>query len=92
MKTTPDLSLAWLFPAVTASYGRVTGIPADLQADDIIIVSTIVAQAILPGDVPPGVTVVVPNSGPSAVRVDGKIIGVTEFISYGQPTPPSAVA
>jgi hypothetical protein len=87
MASTPDLSLSWLFPAVTVTYGRVMGIPADLQAGDVVIVSTMAAQAILPGDVPPGVTVVAPDSGPSAIRVDGNLQGVTRFISYGQPTP-----
>lgn len=66
---------------VRTDYGSVDGFPAEVQPGDVLIVSTIVADAFARGLAPAGVTVLVPDTGPSCKRDEaGRIVGVCQFI------------
>jgi hypothetical protein len=59
-------------------FGALSGVPADVEYCDILIVSSLAAEAV--ADDYPGVTVLVPDTGPTAVRDgSGRITGVTQF-------------
>lgn len=66
---------------VRTEYGGVEGIPVDVKPGDVLIVSTIVADAFSRGFAPDGVTVLVPDTGPTCKRDEaGRIISVCQFI------------
>ena len=59
-------------------FGALSGVPADVEYCDILIVSSLAAEAV--ADDYPGVTVLVPDTGPTAMRNEaGQIAGVTQF-------------
>lgn len=62
-------------PVSTVVFGEVNGLP-EPQEDTVYIVSMLVAQAVKRSDV------VGPDSGPTAYRVNGQIIGVRGFTQY----------
>lgn len=66
---------------VQTRYGGATGVPDGVRPGDVLIVSTLVGDLWPPADRPPGVTVLVPDTGPSSRRDDqGRIISVCQFI------------
>ena len=65
-------------PCVYSVYGALSGAPADLDYLDAVIVSSLVADEF--ARLYPGVTVLVPDTGPTAMRNEaGQIVGVTQF-------------
>jgi hypothetical protein len=66
---------------VLTEYGGVEGIPAEVKPGDVLIVSVVVANALSHRTAPPGVTILVPDTGPSCRRDEhGRIISVCRFI------------
>lgn len=61
-------------PAATRSLGAVEGLP---DGDDYLIVSTMVFDALLGSD---RSRLLVPDSGPDAIRENGQIVAVRRFI------------
>lgn len=68
-------------PVSRTSFGQPEGWP-DAGPNDIVIVSTLVAQNA--GDRP--FRVVSPDTGPSAIRVDGQVVAVRGFQTFTPPT------
>jgi hypothetical protein len=65
---------------VRTIYGKITGVPESVQPGDVLIVSTIVGDLWKEGR-PPGVILLVPNTGKSCIRdQNGRIVAVTCFI------------
>ncbi len=76
----PDAPVGWL-PTVCSRYGGVHGLPAEVRPGDAVIVSSIVADAFSRGYRPEGVTVLVPDTGPTCKRDEqGRILAVRQFI------------
>jgi len=67
---------------VYSKYGEVEGIPTEVAAGDVLIVSTI-AGAALKGTatLPPSVVILVPDTGATCKRnEEGRIVSVSRFI------------
>jgi len=69
-------------PVNRTSFGQPEGWPEEAKAGDVVIVSTLVAQNA--GDRP--FRVVSPDTGPSAIRVDGQVVAVRGFQTFTPPT------
>ena len=66
---------------VKTQYSGVEGIPSEVQPGDVLIVSTIVAEAFERGTRPIGVAVLVPDTGSTCKRdPNGRIVSVSRFI------------
>jgi hypothetical protein len=65
-------------PCVCTVFGALSGVPAGVEYMDVLIVSSLAADAVAREY--PGVTVLVPDTGPTAMRNEsGQIAGVTQF-------------
>lgn len=66
---------------VRTRYGKPGGLPAGIAAGDTLIVSTLVGDSWEAEDRPPGVTVIVPDTGNTCKRDSaGRIVSVSRFI------------
>lgn len=66
---------------VTASYGEIVGLPDGIQPRDVLLVSTPVADNWPIEKRPPGIAVLVPDTGNSCRRDElGRIVSVARFI------------
>lgn len=66
---------------VHTRYGRVQGLPAEVASGDVLIVSTLVGDKWPADERPPGVTVLIPDTGATCKRDEqGRIVSVCRFI------------
>jgi len=65
-------------------FGKITGLPEGLIFSDLVIVSSVVAQAAEDTN-GIGCTLVAPDTGPTAIRENGQIVAVTGFQMFYEP-------
>jgi hypothetical protein len=66
---------------VTTTYGKLQGLPDEIAEGDVLLVSTLVGDYWNTIDRPPGVIVLVPDTGASCKRdAEGRIVSVSRFI------------
>jgi len=66
---------------VTTTYGELQGLPDGIAEGDVLLVSTLVGDYWVASERPPGVIVLVPDTGASCKRdAEGRILSVSRFI------------
>ena len=71
-------------PVYRTTFGQPEGWPEEAQAGDVVIVSTLVAQHEASGH--QKFAVISPDTGPTAIRVDGQVVAVRGFQTFTPPT------